>query len=379
VNFIAKFRVKHSGDLLEQLRTVQALRAVAALAVMFAHLHGIEARQSGESYIISDAWIVGVSGVDLFFVISGFIMVWIAGETPSNLRNSANFLFARILRIYPLWWLFSGAIAIYFFVTYGQPWDADKLTALNVGGPEHLIKSFLLLPHDAFPILPLGWTLIHEMYFYCVFAALLLIPQTYRVPAMMVWGLIIVAAISAGLAGYYASDFRSLILHPMTLEFLMGAGVAWMIKAGWTKMRWLALIVGSLGSVWALVSINFYNTTNLLAVARTFSFGPAFALILYALVVFERETTIGKRIPDALVRLGDWSYSLYLCHLLVASSVGRVFFAALGQDGPIDNAAFIVLAIAACIVSAGLTYTWFERPVLSASRKARDSLFSKHP
>lgn len=359
-----------------QLRSIQALRAIAALAVMFAHLYGVEARQSGDTPLLSANWVAGVSGVDLFFVISGFIMVWVAGDTPPSLKNATKFLFARGMRIYPLWWLFAGAMALYYYAAYGLPWDADKLANFDVSGPEHLLKSLLLIPQDAYPVMALGWTLIHEMYFYLVFALLLLLPRAYRLPAMLIWGLIIVAAMSAQLTGFYANTLISLVLFPMTLEFLMGAGVAWALKAGWTHWRWPALLFGTIGLVWAAGAINFVEGSETLALERTLIYGPAFAFLVYAIVAFELDRGLGRFIPDTLVRIGDWSYSLYLCHLLVISALGRLFFPVFGRDGYIDNAAYLALSIAASLLVAGLTYRFFERPVLSASRVARRKWFA---
>ncbi len=358
-----------------QLRSIQALRGLAALAVMFAHLHGVEGRHSGEDPVLSEAWIAGVSGVDLFFVISGFIMVWVAGDTAPTRRNAAKFLFARIMRIYPLWWLFAAAMAAYFLLAYGAPWDAEKLSAAKVGGIEHLIKSFLLIPHDAFPILPLGWTLMHEMYFYVVFALILLLPQDYRIRACCLWALIIMAAVSAQMTGFYANTLVNLILFPMTLEFLLGAGVAWMIKAGWVQYRWLALGLGLLGLVLAYLNIDFQSTDTLLPTTRTFAYGPAFALLLYALVAIERTSRFGQRIPQFAVRLGDWSYSLYLCHLLVISAIGRVFFAYFGQSGIVDNIIFLLISVVATVIISAVVYQMFERRVLSVSKRARSAWF----
>ena len=375
MNFITKFRVEHTGDQLEQLRSIQALRGLAALAVMFAHLHGVEARHSGEDAILSVAWIAGVSGVDLFFVISGFIMVWVAGDTVPNRQNAAKFLFARIVRIYPLWWLFAAAMAAYFLMSYGVPWDAEKLSAVNVSGAEHLIKSFLLVPHDAFPILPPGWTLMHEMYFYVVFALILLLPQRFRIRACFLWALMIMAAISAQITGFYANTMLNLILFPMTLEFLLGAGAAWMIKAGWMQYRWLALGLGLAGLVLAFLKVDFQSTDALLPTARTFTYGPAFALLIYALVAIERTSGFGRLIPQFAVQLGDWSYSLYLCHLLVISAIARVFFAYFGQAGMIDNIIFVLVSVVATVIISGLVYQVFERRILSISKRARSAWF----
>lgn len=378
MNFIPKFRVEHTGGQLEQLRSIQALRGLAALAVMFAHLHGVEARHSGEEPVLSVAWIAGVSGVDLFFVISGFIMVWVAGDTVPTRQNAAKFLFARTLRIYPLWWLFAAAMAVYFLLAYGTPWDAQNLAASNVSGGEHLLKSFLLIPHDAFPILPLGWTLIHEMYFYVVFALILLLPQQYRIRACILWALIIMAAVSAQMTGFFADTLLSLILFPMTLEFLFGAGAAWMIKAGWTQYRWPALGLGLFGLALAYVNVDFHSTDALLPTARTFTYGPVFALLVYAVIAIERSSDFGRYIPQFAVRLGDWSYSLYLCHLLVISAIARIFFAHFGQPGIIDNIAFLLISIIASVAVSGLVYRVFERPVLAVSKRARSAWFADH-
>ena len=351
------------------------MRAIAAIAVMFAHLHGVEVRNSGGAIILDSSWLSGVSGVDLFFVISGFIMVWVAGNAAPGPTSLAKFYFARLVRIYPLWWLFAGLMAIYLFVAYGVPWDADKLTAVNVSGPEHLFKSFLLIPHEAFPILPLGWTLIHEIYFYLIFGLLLLLPRGYRTPAMLLWGLVIMAGVSAGLTGFYASTLIDLLFYPMTLEFLMGAAVAKLVQAGWTRLRWPALVLGILWLTLAQQMVDFQSTERLLPTERTFAFGPAFALITYALVAFERTTQLGKWVPEVLVRIGDWSYALYLGHLLVISTVARVYFPIFGQSGWIDNLGFVVLASIISLLMAGFTYQVFERPLLKLSRNARAKLF----
>ncbi|MEL7283490.1 MAG: acyltransferase [Pseudomonadota bacterium] len=364
---------------MKQLRSIQALRAIAALAVMCAHLHGIEARHSGESPLLSAAWIAGVSGVDLFFVISGFVMVWVAGDTTPGWRQSASFLFARATRIYPLWWLFALAMAGYFILSYGVPWDAEKLAPVNVSGIEHLWKSFLLVPHAAFPILPLGWTLMHEMYFYLAFALVLLLPQRFRLPACVIWGLVIVASLSTGMTGFYADSIVSLLLFPMTLEFLMGAGVAWLIKSGETRFAWIALPSSLFGLVWAYLTVNFLDTAALLPTLRTFTYGPAFALLLYALVSLELSGKLDRLIPQALVHIGDWSYSLYLCHILVISAFARVFFPAFSAAGFVDNAAFLILSSGAALAVSWVSYTWFERPILGATRRVRRSWSANSP
>lgn len=360
-----------------QLKSVQALRGIAAVLVMLSHLHGVEARYSESNPVLSSAWLFGVSGVDLFFVISGFVMVWVAGDLPARRASAAEFFLARLLRIYPVWWLFAGTMSLYFFLSYGVPWDSDALAPHGLSGTEHLLKSFLLLPHDAFPVLQLGWTLIHEVYFYFVFGLILLLPPRFRLQAFLLWGVLIVASMSAELTGAYANSLISLALFPMTLEFLMGVAVGLLVK---NSTRSYAIPSLCLGLVWlcaAAWSVDFSQASDTLPAQRTFAFGPAFALILYAVVSLEQKPAIRAAIPAALVRLGDWSYSLYLCHLLVISAIARLYFPTFGQPGIWDNLGFLLISSLAAILASAITYALFERPILSQTRKLRKRLFPK--
>ncbi len=358
---------------MDQLKSVQALRAIAALAVMFAHLQGLEMQVSGGSSLLSPLWIAGVSGVDLFFVISGFIMVWVAGDWTAGRTSSLKFMFSRILRIYPLWWLFAGITAAYFFASTGLPWDVDRVEETD--GPIHLVKSFLLLPQGPPPVLTLGWTLIHEMYFYIVFALILMLPVRIRKFAFLGWAAIIVASISFQLTGFAPDSLISLAIFPLTLEFLMGSAVAWIILSGRTRFAGLTLGLGLALLVYAILTVDFTVATAIQPTHRTLVYGPAYALIVYGLVALERRQVLDRYIPSLLVTIGDWSYSLYLCHILVITAFARTFFPVFGVAGLFDNLAFLALASGSALIVSGLTYRFFEKPIVGRSREVRNRLF----
>lgn len=359
---------------MQQLKSVQALRAIAALAVMFAHLQGLESQLSSGPTLLSPGWIAGVSGVDLFFVISGFIMVWVAGDWTQGTSSSLKFMFSRVWRIYPLWWLFAALTAAYFLVSSGLPWDVDRVQ--DADGPVHLIKSFLLLPQGPPPVLTLGWTLIHEMYFYLVFALVLLLPVKFRKPAFVIWAMLIAASTALQLTGFSATSLFSLAMFPLTLEFLMGSAVAWLILSGRTRFAWAALGIGLIALVFAILTVDFTVASTIQPTHRMLAYGPAYALIVYGLVSLERRETLSKAIPASLVTIGDWSYSLYLCHILVITAIARAFFPVFDAAGPIDNLAFLILASAAALIVSGLTYNLFERPIVRRARAARQRLFN---
>lgn len=358
-----------------QLKSIQTLRAVAALAVMFAHLQSVEASHSIGPTLLPNALMSGFAGVDLFFVISGFIMVWIAGDWSPGANSAGKFLFARVTRIYPVWWLFASITALYFLAVNGVPWDADLLKNFDIGGVEHLIKSAFLIPHDAFPVLTLGWTLMHEMYFYLIFALILLLPQKYRAVALIVWAGVIGAGIAANATGFYADTLSALALYPMTLEFLIGAAVGWAVKAGWRRFAIPALILGMIGMIAALWAVDFSSKADTLPIVRTALFGPPSALLVYAVAALELNQTSKPWLHGGLVRIGDWSYSLYLGHILVISAVAELVFPTFGDLGQISNALFIGVASVAAIIAAGVAYAMFEAPLHRRARAARKRLF----
>jgi peptidoglycan/LPS O-acetylase OafA/YrhL len=132
------------GDgLLNKIEVIQVLRFLAAFSVMMVHLPVIG---------------FGIWGVDIFFVISGFIMMYVTEN------NQKNFLVKRIIRIVPLYWILTlGVFSIAIFYP-----DLLNNTTANF---EHLIKSLFFIPFDKngsghFPILFLGWTLNFEVIFY---------------------------------------------------------------------------------------------------------------------------------------------------------------------------------------------------------------------
>lgn len=369
-----------------KLRSIQALRAIAALAVMGCHLRAIEHKHLGDEALLSDTWINGASGVDIFFVISGFVMVWVTANTPNSARQSAAFLFARITRIYPLWWLFSGAMATYFLVTYGVPWDANRLMELGMTGPEHLWKSALLIPQRDFPVLDIGWTLIHEMYFYVIFAAFIFVsPARWRPLLLLLWAVFIIAAGLQNPAPGHAGNLVALVMFPMTLEFILGGLIAYIIGRGITGLALPCFILG--GALYTLVFMHYSFIDGggsllawmqldnpaafTLSWGRTICFGLPAGLIVYGLVSLEMKRGWGEKIPTFMVALGDWSYGLYLCHILVLSLIARLIFPYLSGPPVVESIAFILIASAVTIAVAALTYRLFERPLIGMFKNSR--------
>ncbi len=372
-----------------KLNSVQALRGFAALLVLFYHIgeqmiHSARLQAGGGAELLTDKWLFlgpwrqGYAGVDLFFVISGFIMVYVTYHSGRSAKDIGRFIYKRIMRIYPLWWVFASIYGGYFFITYGI-WSSPDLKGGTPPDIAYFIRSLLLLPQDSKPVLRLGWSLIHEMQFYLIFAGLLFLPRKWMLPGLIFWG-------GVNLLGYFMNfqhinAAASIIFSLLSLEFIAGALAAWMIIHGKIIKPKVVFLTGALLSLGAL---GFYtdHSTQLTSWGRVAVYTLPFAALIYGLSLLEIKDNLS--IPKWLVLLGDWSYSLYLSHYLVLILIIRIAREvkaylpetivesfSLGAPGLWDNIAFAFAAITLSIIAAGLSYYMIERPILKLARSKR--------
>lgn len=379
-----------------KLHSIQALRAVAALLVMVYHTRAIEmdaiARNGLDEAPFLSAFVSnGFSGVDFFFVISGFIMVYVTGKVQPRLATVGAFLFARAARIYPLWWLFAAIMTVYFFVAYGLPYDVERLansSELTRDNPWlYLFYSYALLPQQAVPVLGVGWTLIHEMHFYVGFAVLIMLPRRFLPLGLLAWAGIIVLGTLTGIAEPVAVDYLSLLVHPLSLEFLGGCAAALLITSG-RRFQTLPILVIGIAAFLAALYFHPQPTEFTLGWGRVLFFGIPSVFIIYGAAALEAEGKL--TVPDWLVTLGDWSYALYLGHSIALSTLRRVFaaiaarlegsplqeFFLLGSPGIMDNVLFYILGAAVSIGFSALVFKLFEKPAMTITGRWRRSLFA---
>ena len=361
-----------------KLQTVQALRGLAALIVVLSHIRAIDAKYTLTIPAYPGYWYNGASGVDLFFVISGFIMVWVAGQAPRGKATSGAFLFARAGRIYPLWWFFASLIAVYYTFVNGIPFDVGRTMAGTVVRQDpwlHLLNSYLLLPQPNWPILGVGWTLVHEMYFYIVFAGILLLPRRWMVAVLMAWLVMVIAGSNLGLSGNFARNYVELLFYPMTAEFILGAFAAILIQRGYRVFSRSFLIIGLLVFGLDFVIYDFNAGWQPLGWGRVLAFGLPATLLLYGLVSLE---VAGRQfVPRFLVSLGDWSYALYLVHTLIIAALARIWFPYVTGAGRAGEIAFLVLCLITTIAAAAFSYRFLERPMIRWFGIKRSALFGK--
>lgn len=298
------------------LINVQVLRFFAAALVAFAHV-GVEvgnaARRTGRSFEEIGLIDWGL-GVDIFFVISGFIMYYMMHGRFGEAGAPLDFLRRRIIRIVPLYWI---TTALMLAAILAAP------QLINNGGLDlkHIIASYLFLPWpradgELFPLLSLGWTLNYEMLFYALFAVALLLP---RKPALIALLAAFVALIAAGLTvpdGVFMLKFWG---NPMIGEFLMGIAVAALFLDGRRLSAGAAigLVVGGIA-----LALIFFQTSAYETVSRLFTGGIPAVLIVAAAVL---GPSLADTRPARLLALGgDASYALYLTHPFTIKLFGVV-------------------------------------------------------
>ncbi|WP_051180315.1 acyltransferase family protein [Caballeronia insecticola] len=334
----------------DKLHSVQALRALAAVVVIALHM-SLEVGFRGWSRHVSqvfEGW--GNFGVDVFFVISGVIMIVTTGNVTPSRASAAAFLKARLIRIVPLYWLCSTVMVMMLVLLHTQ-------FAHNRLDPAHAVCSYLFLPCENrytghwFPVLPTGWTLVYEMWFYLTFACALLVTRR-RAEAVAIFFLCSTALgflWSGGLA------FRT-YTNPLMLEFVAGCCIGELYRRGTMLSKKLSAVLFVLGA-------GLMIATNPITVGdheRVVFWGIPAALLVAGALFLERAGA--WRSARLVETIGDASYSLYLTHVLLMyalSVIARKLDSSMRLPGDAVWAAFVVAAVVLGVI----TYRYVELPI----------------
>lgn len=308
-----------------RLSGLQGLRGIAASFVFLFHLVPASGLGSHVPALGSVArW--GFSGVDVFFVLSGFVM-WHTTHQASGPAAARRFLLSRLARIFSGYWpMLAITVAIFALLSPQTLRDANILGSV-----------FLLEPRDSRLIITVAWSLVFELYFYVLFACLLCMRRRHQLAVVGV-GMLILLVVNTGLLiccepglsggtteGYF-------FLSPFVAEFFAGCLIAAAYHAGFAGCDYR--LIAALGVALACFGIGFGVADGELPthqIARVSSFGLAASGIVLTFVALERYFLW----PRWLVALGDQSYALYLGHpvLLSVAALSGVFAVAGNNTG----------------------------------------------
>jgi exopolysaccharide production protein ExoZ len=342
------------------LPNIQLLRAVAAYLVVFVHLSELLPETPITTFLRNK----GYSGVDLFFVISGFIMVY---TTSLKKISGSQFLINRIKRIVPLYY------SVTFFV-FGIAVTFPFIFQNTFADVYALAKSLAFIPFEKspghiYPLYYLGWTLNYEMFFYLIFALSLSLWYKKRVIvcSMVILGLV--------LSRVNSSEPGNLILYfysrPIMLDFSLGMLLALFrdqilaIMHRISALPWLTLFLGVVGLLTASsffpIGTAFFPPTNTFV-----AFGLPAALIATAAIGLNDVRTRGQ--PWQIIQeIGNASYSIYLSHFLIVG--GLITFANHLNLPPTLRIIIAALTIPVTAMVGICLYRFFELPVATFLRR----------
>lgn len=350
---------------MKTIHNVQLLRAVAAYMVVGHHiLHGLHNRHG-----VSKELTLGAAGVDIFFVISGFIMVY---TTSTRALKPWTFLTNRAVRIYPMYWCILAvvvALSLAGLRPVGlQAWDNGDL-----------ISSILLVPNERAdgqptPLLTVAWTLVYEMFFYLVFAVSLGLKASARARVVLISGLFVLfCAVHVVLKP--TAFAAQVYTNPLLLEFCAGCwlGLLYPRLKTWSKgnLRALgtgALVLGLLGFAYSAATHGHVLHKFTSGMARATWFGIPAALVILAVLALEQGGLAFRH--REVIRQGDASYSTYLIHHLLVHIVLKAM-SRLGEAGALW---LIVASSLVTFVVSGfagtLLHLYLEKPLGQFMRRA---------
>jgi exopolysaccharide production protein ExoZ len=337
-----------------RLIAIQHLRAIAALLVVVHHaLTTADQYRLGESGLANfgEFYLFGNAGVDIFFVVSGFIMMYTLAQRRGQ-DTWHGFLWRRVKRVVPLYWLLTTALLALMLV-------APMLfpnSRLDLG---HVLASYLFVPFPdtqgrLYPLLVPGWTLTFEMIFYTLFAAMLFLREQWLIPALaLVFGTFILA-VELLVPGHRVLGW---LANPIVFEFVFGCFIARLYLNLKTPPAWLPNMLGALAIALFGLTIMFHTPW----LSRALAWGVPAMLLVAAAAWSPTPQRVG-RASAAFAALGDASYSLYLVHPFVLPAVAKAWrLPGLETYLPADSYVWAA-TIASCVLALG-TYHILERPL----------------
>ena len=330
------------------LKTLQVLRALAATSVVYFHI-GADP-------------VFGSFGVDIFFVISGFVMALLI----SNGQSPGTFAINRVTRIIPLYWILTTSVLILASI---KPELLNSTTA-NL---TNYIKSLLFVPYfkengALHPMLAVGWTLNYEMFFYfCIWISIILARNLY---ILITFSLI---AASYLLLGNYSANsvLNGFFGSTIIFEFLLGI-FAFNIyqKKLLQKLNGLILVITSALSFSFMAYLEFSGYE----LARFIVFGlPSVTLILSVVALEETDFIKNSSLANLLTRVGDASYATYLSHSYIVEGIKKIGFQKFNAINPYAPLGVIVILISSSLAGY-ILYVVLDRPL---SKYFKERLSSK--
>jgi peptidoglycan/LPS O-acetylase OafA/YrhL len=321
----------------DELKNLQIVRAIAATSVVYCHI-GSSPR-------------FGTFGVDIFFVLSGFVMAMIV----ANGQTTSTFVISRISRIVPLYWLLTTFLLL---IAAIKP----EMLAATTANLSIYLKSIFFIPcfradGGLFPTLAVGWTLNYEMFFYACIALSIFVSRTKYF--LLTSALIFVSYFCLGslIHNKVANVFFG---RAIVFEFLLGMIVFRAYQRGYLLRlpKTLFVAIASLAYISMAVAESNHVDSNQVLV-----YGIPSMLLVFSAVRLEGQfSAAANRLRTRLASIGDASYATYLSHFYVVEGIKKTLFAkAHGLNSHAPWAVLLVMSLA--LLVGQLVYIYVDKPL----------------
>ena len=335
------------GSAPARLDGLQALRAFAAVGVVLFHANNYFLPMvilRGED--AGNVWRVGQHGVELFFVLSGFLMMRLHGGEIGAPGRAAAFLARRFARIFPFYWLVLAAVVL--GLALEPRFGAARLSAASLAG------SALLLPGAGEMVMRVAWTLQHEAMFYAAFALVIARP---------VWGgrllgLWMLACAAAPFASAVGAPFDR-ALSPFNLCFGIGMLAARVPPPTRPRSSRALVVLGV--AIWLAGALGEMDGAPWGEAARVAIFGLGSAALVLGL-------SVPARTPRPLILAGEASYAIYLIHGSALTLLARGLAATRVPD-LLPAGAVLALAGGGAVAAGLVVHRLVEHPLREMLRR----------
>jgi exopolysaccharide production protein ExoZ len=351
------------------LQNLQVLRFLAAAMVVLSHLEHEtgDSRLAGVAAVHDPSHISWAGGVDVFFMVSGFIMYHLTADRFGSRAYVGEFLKRRFIRVAPLYWIFTALMLVAIQTAHGEIHHPDA-------GWRRVLLSCLFLPTQRsdglfMPILGAGWTLNLEIMFYLAYGAALSLRKPVGIaalvlaffclavfsgplmalqPALGVWAQPVILEFLAGIL--VAHLYRNPSLRVGRLVQLAGVALAFALMPPLDHLTWVGpwpMPVGTQPPDWS-----------------RWLWGGAPALLITASLMLGPQ--VGGLAGRVMARIGDASYALYLCHPFVLNVLALAWTR---LSLPKSGWLYIACGMLACIAAALAVHRTVEVPLLALLRR----------
>jgi exopolysaccharide production protein ExoZ len=301
----------------QKLESLQVGRGVAAFMVLVFHSQVFMRVVHPES-VLTRTFGFGRTGVDFFFVLSGFLMVYVHRRDFGMPKRLGLYAYKRLTRIYPVYWVLC---AVLIPIVLLAPWVMQNQGKSTLAT---LLMSVFLIPHDGARLIGITWSLEYELMFYLAFAAFFISVRFglacfgawfAAIAAVAIWG---PASLNSFGVPQVTPFILGFLLNLHVGEFMLGMVAAWLVQRGVTLRMPRALLISALvaAAAFAAYEANFLPADRTLR-SVTATYGVLAAIIVFAVVQTELRHPV--RIPKWLTLLGAASYAIYLTHYLVVA------------------------------------------------------------